>query len=234
MQTGPNPQVPAIDSTAVRIAPSLTDLEQRILDYMVLYLRRNTYQPSIREIGQRFGIKSTKTVSEHLQALAEKGFIERDPSRSRGIRIVGLDLNPQTVSMPLYRDLREAGNGLRTGRSDLRISVDKQLAARTGGFVVRAPREQLAAAGIVGGDLLVILPATPEELADGEIVVGRTRNGVDYYQLKTSDAGALLYAMAGAPPVEGHGSAAPVILGRLSGLFRRVTPSASEAPLTAH
>lgn len=234
MQTGPNPQVPAIDSSAVRIAPSLTDLEQRILDYMVLYLRRNTYQPSIREIGQRFGIKSTKTVSEHLQALAEKGFIERDPSRSRGIRIVGLDLNPQTVSMPLYRDLREAGNGLRTGRSDLRISVDKQLAAMTGGFVVRAPREQLAAAGIVAGDLLVILPATPEELADGEIVVGRTRKGVDYYQLKTSDSGALLYAMAGAPPVEGHGNAAPVILGRLSALFRRVTPSASEAPLTAH
>jgi len=234
MQTGPNPQVPAIDSTAVRIAPSLTDLEQGILDYMVLYLRRNTYQPSIREIGRRFGIKSTKTVSEHLQALAEKGFIERDPSRSRGIRIVGLDLDAETVSMPLYRDLREAANGLRTGRSDLRMSVDKQLAARKGGFVVRAPRDQLAAAGIAGGDLLMIQPAAAEELADGEIVVGRTRKGVEYYQLKTGDSGALLYAMAGSPPVEGHADAAPVILGRVSALFRRVIPRAAEAPITAH
>lgn len=234
MQTGPNPRVPAIESSTVRIAPTLTDLEQRIIDYMVLYLRRNTYQPSIREIGQRFGIKSTKTVSEHLQALADKGFIERDPSRSRGIRIVGLDLNSQTVSMPLYRNLREAANGLRAGGSDLRISIDKQLAAKKGGFVVRAPREQLAVAGISGGDLLVVLPAEAEELADGELVVGQTRKAVEYYQFKTGDSGALLYSMAGTPPVEGGRDAAPVILGRVSALFRKVTPRPLKVPITAH
>ena len=63
----------------------------------------NTYQPSIREIGERFGIKSTKTVSEHLQALADKGFLERDPSRSRGVKILGMDLGADTVSVPCFR-----------------------------------------------------------------------------------------------------------------------------------
>ena len=53
---------------------SITEIERKILDFMVHYLRSNTFQPSIREIGERFGIKSTKTVSEHLQALADKGF----------------------------------------------------------------------------------------------------------------------------------------------------------------
>ena len=53
------------------MAINLTEIGRRILDFMVLYLRTNTYQPSIREIGERFAIKSTKTVSEHLQALAE-------------------------------------------------------------------------------------------------------------------------------------------------------------------
>ena len=71
---------------------SITEIERKILDFMVHYLRSNTYQPSIREIGERFGIKSTKTVSEHLQALADKGFLERDSSRSRGVRILGVDL----------------------------------------------------------------------------------------------------------------------------------------------
>ena len=52
-------------------AHALSEMERRILDFMVQYLRANTYQPSIREIGERFGIKSTKTVSEHLQALAD-------------------------------------------------------------------------------------------------------------------------------------------------------------------
>ena len=48
----------------------LSKIERRILNYLVDYLKDNTYQPSIREIGKRFGIKSTKTVSEHLQSLA--------------------------------------------------------------------------------------------------------------------------------------------------------------------
>ena len=82
-----------------------TEIERKIFDYMVSYLRRNTYQPSIREIGEEFGIKSTKTVSEHLQALAEKGFLERDPSRSRGVRILGVDLAPEAVSVPVLRAL---------------------------------------------------------------------------------------------------------------------------------
>ena len=67
----------------------LNKVERRILDYIIDYLKRNTYQPSIREIGKRFGIKSTKTVSEHLQSLADKGYIERDSSRSRAVRVVG-------------------------------------------------------------------------------------------------------------------------------------------------
>ena len=95
MPSGSKPLIASHGSPAPRTAPALTDLEQRILDYMVLYLRTHTYQPSIREIGHHFGIKSTKTVSELLQSLAEKGVVERDPSRSRGIRILGLDLNAQ-------------------------------------------------------------------------------------------------------------------------------------------
>jgi repressor LexA len=80
----------------------LNDLERRVLDYVVEYLRNNTYQPSIREIGREFSIKSTKTVSELLQSLAVKGWIERDPSRSRGVRLLGVEMRARTVSVPLY------------------------------------------------------------------------------------------------------------------------------------
>ena len=44
------------------MSPALNEIERRILDYMVSYLRENTYQPSIREIGERFGISSTSPV----------------------------------------------------------------------------------------------------------------------------------------------------------------------------
>src|SRR5687767_12996901 len=83
----------------------ISNLERRILDFIVDYLRRNTYQPSIREIARRFGIKSTKTVSEYLQSLADKGWIERDPSRSRGVRVLGLSMNAVTVTVPHFERL---------------------------------------------------------------------------------------------------------------------------------
>src|SRR5688572_22307363 len=107
------------------MAPTLTEIERKILDYMVQYLRSNTYQPSIREIGERFGIKSTKTVSEHLQALADKGFLERDPSRSRGVRILGVDLSADAVSVPCYRDMPTDKGGVRE-RADLHLSLDRR------------------------------------------------------------------------------------------------------------
>ena len=67
----------------------LTPVEQRIYHYLLDFLCDNTYQPSVREIGKQFQIKSTKTVSELLQSLADKGYIERDPSRSRGVKLMG-------------------------------------------------------------------------------------------------------------------------------------------------
>ena len=123
------------------MSASLTDIERKILDYMVQYLRSNTYQPSIREIGERFGIKSTKTVSEHLQALADKGFLERDPSRSRGVRILDVDLSADVVPVPFYRDMpkeRIARDGAETY-----LSLDRRLGGGRGSFFVRAKGDEL-------------------------------------------------------------------------------------------
>jgi SOS-response transcriptional repressor LexA len=108
-------------------------MERRILDYLVDYLKRNTYQPSIREIGKRFGIKSTKTVSEHLQALADKGYIEREASRSRGVRILGLNLDAGERERALLREDRgRAAGALRDDVPASEFEMDPQAgSART-------------------------------------------------------------------------------------------------------
>ncbi|HEY8309864.1 MAG TPA: MarR family transcriptional regulator, partial [Gemmatimonadaceae bacterium] len=67
----------------------LSAIEQKVYHYLLDFLTTHTYQPSVREIGKRFRIKSTKTVSELLHSLERKGYIERDPSRSRGVRLLG-------------------------------------------------------------------------------------------------------------------------------------------------
>lgn len=142
----------------------LTSLERRILDYLIEYLRKNTYQPSIREIGKRFGIKSTKTVSEYLQSLANKGWVERDPSRSRGVRLIGVDMNTETVKVPRVTSAQ------RNGEEGESFEVDRRLAGGNGTFCVAMKGDELVEDGIRDGDLLLVEPADTGELEEGDLV----------------------------------------------------------------
>ncbi|HEY8508992.1 MAG TPA: helix-turn-helix domain-containing protein [Steroidobacteraceae bacterium] len=150
----------------------LSSLERRILDYIVDYLRRNTYQPSIREIARRFGIKSTKTVSEYLQSLADKGWIERDPSRSRGVRVIGLEMVADTVSVPHYDRL--SGNGEAPVAT---LELDRQLVGGAGSFLVALGVDSDESEGLRAGDLLVVEPVTAKEMEPGDLAVLRTPRG---------------------------------------------------------
>src|SRR5688500_225675 len=139
----------------------LTSLERRILDFIVEYLRRNTYQPSIREIGSRFGIKSTKTVSEYLQSLADKGWIERDSSRSRGVRVIGLDMHANTVTVPNFE----------TDSADDSLEIDRRIAGGAGTFMLSVGSDTSAAEGIRAGDLVLVEPVSISEIEEGDLVV---------------------------------------------------------------
>src|SRR5688572_20054364 len=121
----------------------LSKIERRILNYLVDYLKEHTYQPSIREIGKRFSIKSTKTVSEHLQALADKGHIERDASRSRGVRIQGLNLFPEVASVPCYGKIAAGEPAL--VREDItdNFDLDRKLVPSADSFVLRVKGDSM-------------------------------------------------------------------------------------------
>lgn len=151
----------------------LTDLERHVLDFLIAYLRRNTYQPSVREIGQRFAIKSTKTVSELLQSLADKGWIERDPSRSRGVRLLGVNLEPDTVTVPWYG--RGTSTESESGPEPVleQFNLDRKLAGANGVFMVAMPDDAMAGDGIQCGDLLLVEPVERDLLEDADIILVR-------------------------------------------------------------
>lgn len=69
----------------------LTTRQAEILAYVRESISERGYPPSMREIGDRCGIKSTHGVKDHLDAMARKGVIVRDGSRARGIRVVEAD-----------------------------------------------------------------------------------------------------------------------------------------------
>src|SRR5947209_17435951 len=86
----------------------LTQLEEQVYHFMIDFLAENTYQPSVREIARKFSIKSTKTVSDLLHALEGKGYIERDESRSRGVRLIGFAAAGATQPVAFYPGLAAA------------------------------------------------------------------------------------------------------------------------------
>jgi len=215
------------------MAQAPTEIERRILDYMVSYLRSNTYQPSIREIGEEFGIKSTKTVSEHLQALAEKGFLERDPSRSRGVKILGVDLAPEAISVPLLDRLPDDRSVAASASTHL--TVDRRLGGVKGSFFVRAQQAAVALMGGDEGDYLLIEPAAVADMPDGAFVVARPGGGAPgYFRLEQNGVGLRLQPLSGGEAMHIEDPARLQLVGRVTALYRRLDGPATPTSLTPH
>ncbi|MQA91239.1 MAG: transcriptional repressor LexA [Gemmatimonas sp.] len=152
----------------------LSKIERRILDYLVDYLRKNTYQPSIREIGKRFGIKSTKTVSEYLQTLADKGYIEREASRSRGVKILGLNLErPEAISVPFYGKIAAGRPALSQEDVNSEFTLDPKLIGSPNAFFLQVDGDSMEQIGILDGDMVLVEPIDEEDLQNAEVVAAR-------------------------------------------------------------
>ncbi len=212
---------------------ALSKIERRILNYLVDYLKEHTYQPSIREIGKRFGIKSTKTVSEHLQSLAGKGHIERDASRSRGVRILGMNLAPGVLSVPCYGRIAAGIPALL--RDDVReeFELDRKLVSSSDAFILEVHGDSMTGMGIVEGDLAIVEPVDERDLENGDIVAARIDGDASVKRYFANGGKVVLEpANPGYAPILVHEHNDFVILGRVTGIHRRFTRAHTEAVVT--
>src|SRR3954468_24835990 len=68
---------------------ALTDRQQQVLDFIAASITERGYPPTLREIGERLGIRSTNGVNDHLKALEKKGYLAREDLKSRALRPIG-------------------------------------------------------------------------------------------------------------------------------------------------
>ena len=66
----------------------ITAKQQQILDYIKEEILRKGYPPTVREICEKVGLRSTSSVHSHLATLEENGYIRRDPTKPRAIEII--------------------------------------------------------------------------------------------------------------------------------------------------
>ena len=56
--------------------PRTSNKAEKIVEFVNAFIAENGYSPSVREIGEAVGLRSTASVSYHLQALQEKGVFQ--------------------------------------------------------------------------------------------------------------------------------------------------------------
>ena len=91
-----------------RRSEGLSERHRKIMDFLDRFQVQSGYSPSIRQIGDSIGVKSTSLIDYYLNQLQQMGFIERDEHVSRSIRV----LRTPTVAQRVTEVVRTASNAL--------------------------------------------------------------------------------------------------------------------------
>jgi repressor LexA len=153
------------------MAEQLTKLESSVYHYLLDFTAENTYQPSIRDIGKQFKIKSTKTVSDLLQSLARKGYIERDPARSRGVNLLGFGGAMRTQPVPFYGKIHAGEPALLPEHRSGFITIDRRFVPSDDVFFLKVKGDSMVGRCINNGDYVMVNPR--QEARDQDIIAAR-------------------------------------------------------------
>src|SRR5437899_8258381 len=88
----------------------LTERQEKILTFIKRSIQEQGYPPTIREIGEHFGIRSTNGVNDHLKALERKGYLLRGELKSRALAVIDGGKS-RNLSYPKRRELTSVGGG---------------------------------------------------------------------------------------------------------------------------
>ena len=144
--------------------PRTSNKAQLILDFVNRFVQENGFAPSVREIGAAVGLRSTASVSYHLQQLQEKGLLLAPGAKGRKRAIVTAQRPGQipvvgvvTAGLPILAVENQEGY----------LSWDGD----PGCFALRVRGDSMINAAILSGDLVVVRPQQSAD--DGQIVVAR-------------------------------------------------------------
>jgi repressor LexA len=152
----------------------LTGRQREIWSFVVEYVDRHGYPPTVREIGEAVGLASPSTVHAHLANLERAGLLRRDPTKPRALELVGRGKGAaksgETVAelpkLPLLGQIAAGGPLLADENVEDQIAVPESL---RGDFLLRVKGDSMIEAGILDGDVVVVRRA--QDARDGEIVV---------------------------------------------------------------
>ena len=154
--------------------PRTSDKAQLIMDYVNQFIQENGYSPSVREIGAAVGLRSTASVSYHLQALQEKGLLQPPGAKGRKRALV---TGARPGQIPIV-GVVIAGVPI--------LAVENQEGTMPwndpGCFALRVRGDSMINSVILSGDKVVVRPQPSAD--DGQIVVARIEDEATVKRLR--------------------------------------------------
>jgi repressor LexA len=153
----------------------LTGRQQEIWDFLVDYVDRHGYPPTVREIGDAVGLASPSTVHAHLANLERAGLLRRDPTKPRALELSGRGRREAAVvedprrGLPLLGEIAAGGPLLAEENVEDYVTVPELLERGGADFLLRVKGDSMINAGILDGDIVVVRRQQTAE--NGDIVV---------------------------------------------------------------
>ena len=167
-------ETPPADTDRTTRIEDLSARQAEILELIKVTVANRGYPPSVREIGERLGLRSPSTVHSHISALVREGFIKRDPSKPRALEVVGMFRDTETAPSRPTRDVPlvgriAAGSPILAEESIEDVMPLPESLIGTGPvFMLEVKGDSMIDAGIFDGDFVVV--ASQKDAQDGEIV----------------------------------------------------------------
>ena len=148
--------------------PELTDRQRHILEFVERLITEKGQAPTIREIGEKFGISSTNGVRTHLSALVRKGYLKKSDNISRGLEMTrrfagGSGRVPLVGLVPAGRPIDAAEN------IEGEIVLDLSFLPKGESFSLTVKGDSMIEAGIHDRDVVIVRKQSVAQ--KGDIVV---------------------------------------------------------------
>lgn len=166
----------------------LTKRQEQTLEFIRESIKGRGYPPTLREIGEHMGIRSTNGVNDHLRALERKGYLRREDMKSRALRVVDEDSPPQenveadVVSVQVLGRVAAGLPILAEENVIDTVHVDRMMVK--GGrdvFGLRVQGDSMIEAGILSGDYIFVRKQSSAERGDIVVALVGDEATVKYY-----------------------------------------------------
>ena len=191
--------------------PPLSEKQQSVYNFLVKQLSEG-FPPTVREICNATGIKSTSTVHAILSALEDGGYIIKDPKNSRSIK---LDMSAPSAMVPLVGRIT-AGKPI-LAIEEIEDYIPYPAKDSEGLFALKVVGLSMKDAGILDGDIIVANKNIP--CRNGDIIVGMDGDSATVKRLVIKD-GQIIF-MPENPDFSPIYPEDPRVLGKVVGSYRK-------------